>query len=401
MNTWIFQGNPDYFDIDAYLDAGFPRIAWTVNQHAADIKPGDRVYLWRAKGAGKAKSGIIAVATVLEELWTGPDDPNGLPFWTDPEKVETDALQDKLRAWLRIDGRANAKEVVQRDWLKVDPICGGMSIIKQAAGTNFPVTDDEAARLARLWERTGVPWSRAESLAALKVYDETAGGEISKTAGSPVSGLGLLIGRAVGGAYNKVMNFRAIDPRDNRKGLSGAGDMDRAVWAEFYDEGTQSLCKADIDAEFERLWGGAWSPGDESVYRDTVEKASRQQAKKKTLAELEADLAEKVGPGKPRVGTATTTVYERDPQVVAAAKLRADYRCEVPGCVYEPFVKPDGDCYVEVHHIKMLGDGGLDVLENVACVCPGHHRELHYGEKAPELAGALMGALNMDQHGAQ
>ena len=26
MNTWIFQGNPDYFDIGAYLDEGFQRV---------------------------------------------------------------------------------------------------------------------------------------------------------------------------------------------------------------------------------------------------------------------------------------------------------------------------------------------------------------------------------------
>jgi hypothetical protein len=30
------------------------------------------------------------------------------------------------------------------------------------------------------------------------------------------------IGRAVTGVYNKVMNFRSVDPRDNRAGMSRA-----------------------------------------------------------------------------------------------------------------------------------------------------------------------------------
>ncbi|MFT4767447.1 MAG: hypothetical protein ACI8RN_000573 [Glaciecola sp.] len=39
------------------------------------------------------------------------------------------------------------------------------------------------------------------------------------------------MGRAVTGVYNKVMSFRHIDPRDERAGMSGGGDMVREVWA--------------------------------------------------------------------------------------------------------------------------------------------------------------------------
>jgi hypothetical protein len=48
----------------------------------------------------------------------------------------------------------------------------------------------------------------------------------------------MALGRAVSGVYNKVMNFRAIDPRDERSGMSGGGETDRRVWSEFYDEAT-------------------------------------------------------------------------------------------------------------------------------------------------------------------
>ena len=45
----------------------------------------------------------------------------------------------------------------------------------------------------------------------------------------------MTIGRAITGVYNKVMNFRAIDPTDPRAGLSAGGQVEHAVWDEFYD----------------------------------------------------------------------------------------------------------------------------------------------------------------------
>jgi hypothetical protein len=36
--------------------------------------------------------------------------------------------------------------------------------------------------------------------------------------------------------YNKVMNLRHLDPRDEREGMSGAGDADSRVWDEFFDK---------------------------------------------------------------------------------------------------------------------------------------------------------------------
>jgi 5-methylcytosine-specific restriction protein A len=60
------------------------------------------------------------------------------------------------------------------------------------------------------------------------------------------------------------------------------------------------------------------------------------------------------------------------------------------------FKKADGTSYVEVHHIKMLAEGGPDDPENVACLCPNHHRELHYGANADQLRDALI-ALRADE----
>ena len=46
MAAWLFQGNPDRFDVDAYLRAD-RHVYWTVARHENDIAVGDRVFLWR------------------------------------------------------------------------------------------------------------------------------------------------------------------------------------------------------------------------------------------------------------------------------------------------------------------------------------------------------------------
>lgn len=45
--------------------------------------------------------------------------------------------------------------------------------------------------------------------------------------------------------------------------------------------------------------------------------------------------------------------------------------------------------YTEVHHIVPLAEGGQDTIDNVACLCPTHHREVHLGVRAVELTNYL------------
>ena len=65
----------------------------------------------------------------------------------------------------------------------------------------------------------------------------------------------MAIGRAISGVYNKVMNFRSIDPGDPRIGLSSINQIDHTVWQQFFDHEKHRLRTHAIEAEFERLWG--------------------------------------------------------------------------------------------------------------------------------------------------
>ena len=135
-----------------YLHAGLRRISWSVNRYSEAISVGDRVYIWQAAGKSKAQSGIVASCTVASEPWSGPDHEEALPYWVKPADVSSTAL----RVWLRPGKVANKQEVIKREWLISDPACSGLSILRQAAGTNYSVTTSEATRLEALWSKTGL-----------------------------------------------------------------------------------------------------------------------------------------------------------------------------------------------------------------------------------------------------
>jgi hypothetical protein len=132
------------------------------------------------------------------------------------------------------------------------------------------------------------------------------------------------------------MNFRAIDPRDERSGMSGGGETDRRVWSEFYDEATHDLRHSELEREFGRLWhvarGTISSPSD--VDQDAALQA---QAKRLTASGLDTLLVKyrkerEARPPRPGTKSTSTRTYDRSALVVAIAKLRAGHRCEVPDC---------------------------------------------------------------------
>ena len=61
MRTWIFQGNPDLFDIDGYLAIHPTRFVWLVTRYADEMLSGDRVFIYRTG----AEAGVIAEAEII------------------------------------------------------------------------------------------------------------------------------------------------------------------------------------------------------------------------------------------------------------------------------------------------------------------------------------------------
>lgn len=86
-----------------------------------------------------------------------------------------------------------------------------------------------------------------------------------------------------------------------------------------------------------------------------------------------------------------STVFVRNPLFRAAALRRANGRCEF--CLDPGFTMADGKVFLETHHIVPLAEGGPDSAENVAAVCPNHHREAHYGSRAMVIRETLRSRL--------
>lgn len=244
VQTWIFQGNPDQFDLDAYLGTSPTQLPWLVTRYAQQIAVGDRVFIWRTKGSGEKDAGIIAEATIVAPTMPRPESADAVSFWSGNAEQAAQVLP---RALLRLNRVASTREVLRREWLAQDPVLSDLPNLKMAAGTNYPVTPPQAARLYALWSRTGQDWSRDESVAGLWAYVKTLGTPVSRLPGSPVVVVSQLIGRAIPGVYNKVMNFRSIDPRDARAGLAASGAIDERVWNEFFDPAANLLREGDLE----------------------------------------------------------------------------------------------------------------------------------------------------------
>lgn len=245
VSGWIFQGNPDQFDIEGYISAN-EEIFWYVGQehYIADIRPGQPVFLWMAKGSMGRESGIVASGTILAGPERLPADAASLRFG----RIGYDSSEILWRTRLSITARRLGKDLLKSSWCREDPVLRDLRILKQAAGTNYPLNEAQISRLAQVLGRTGEDFDERDSTIALLAYAKTYGRPLSVKPGSPIAEAALLSGRVVSSVYTKVQNFRSLDPRDTRDGLSGGSDTDKAVWARFYDPENAQLKFSELQA---------------------------------------------------------------------------------------------------------------------------------------------------------
>jgi hypothetical protein len=381
MKAWVFQGNPATFDIDGYLNASTGIITWLVARYPDQMEVGDAVYIWRSQAGDAGSAGVVAEGTIAESPVVQSDDSLATPFWLTPPKTDL-----SMRVKIRINRIANKREMLKRDWMKDDSVLQSMLILRQPAGTNFPLTDAEASRLHQLWLKTGQDWSRDEIIAAIWLYEELLGQPISKSAGSKVEQIAQQIGRAPTGLYNKLMNLRALDPRAPQQGLKGGSKLDEATWDEFFSKSANTMDRAKLNQEYERLWGEAERVDPPSQFN--LESEEKRLAGK-SIEDLMALYRKRPKNVKPLRRSQSVAAYDRDPMVVALRKKLAVSRCEVDGCTSLIFENDAGDLFVEVHHIIPLSQGGEDILENTVALCPTHHRYLHIGKGRGELTKRL------------
>ncbi|HEX6292887.1 MAG TPA: EVE domain-containing protein, partial [Herpetosiphonaceae bacterium] len=137
--SWIFQSNPDYFDLPGALGA-LTEMAWEVRQYAGEIHTSDTVYLWESGD----HSGILAVARVLTEPAPIEEDEAERRFDRDSERFAG------IRRRVRLKIEYVLPERIRRDDLPAHPVLKDLAIVRAPQGTNFPLTNQQAAALAQI-----------------------------------------------------------------------------------------------------------------------------------------------------------------------------------------------------------------------------------------------------------
>ena len=104
-----------------------------------------------------------------------------------------------------------------------------------------------------------------------------------------------------------------------------------------------------------------------------------------TADELLQRIKSKKASRKPAKRSSRSNSYQRDENVILYSLLRAQGICEL--CEEPaPFLNPDGEAFLEVHHIQHLANDGDDSIENTVALCPNCHRKMHILGKKKDVS---------------
>lgn len=84
-----------------------------------------------------------------------------------------------------------------------------------------------------------------------------------------------------------------------------------------------------------------------------------------------------VGEAVPKQTAVMVNRFKRCIEICAWALSNAKGVCEMCD-LPAPFLRGNGEPFLEVHHVRPLSEGGPDLHDNVVALCPNCHRELHY-----------------------
>lgn len=135
VNVWMFQANPNRFDIfNALSDPEVQKHCWQVNQNINKIKKGDIALIWMS---GK-EAGIYAVAEIASDPSIMGEPPTEEKYWLSNEDKRVQRLRVEL-----INKTVLINSPVYRHELKAIEALKNLSILRVAQGTNFPVSTAE------------------------------------------------------------------------------------------------------------------------------------------------------------------------------------------------------------------------------------------------------------------
>lgn len=146
-SVWIFQGNPNRFDIDDYLSR-YTYIYWRCPKHRSDLRVADPCIIWRAGAA----AGVVAVGRVAEA-------PKALKDASFPECLGEDLWRDEpdspetIKVGIEIDEVRLDEEAgyIPRSVFLESSVLSNSLIIRSPQGTVFRLGPSEADEAFALW----------------------------------------------------------------------------------------------------------------------------------------------------------------------------------------------------------------------------------------------------------
>ena len=137
--TWIFQANPDRYDLAAALRTK-SEMAWLALQRPSEMSVGDRVYMWESG----TNAGIVGKGAISQAAANMPFPDDEVEFSKDPEKFN--GVQPRVR--LRIDGTVTPR--VAKAELENHPLLSQLAIVRAPRMTNYLLSEEEGRALDEL-----------------------------------------------------------------------------------------------------------------------------------------------------------------------------------------------------------------------------------------------------------
>ncbi|MFL0354750.1 EVE domain-containing protein [Xanthomarina sp. GH4-25] len=152
-NYWIFQGNPNIYNITNALKAAHLK-SWKVAAHKDKIKIGDQVILWQTGN----NSGCYALAEVTSEVGVFEEETFEQQYYINQEEdITTDRVKIKITKYL-------ADTPILWDDIKHNPVFSNFKAGNQ--GTNFRATEEEFNALLN--------WGNANNIMKNEIYFTTS-----------------------------------------------------------------------------------------------------------------------------------------------------------------------------------------------------------------------------------
>ncbi len=168
--SWIFQGNPNRFDIDDYLSR-YTYIYWSAPTNQKEIEIGDKAFIWRSG----AQAGLVAIGNIKEKPTPRKDvriqEALGDDLWVsqsdNPAEVKVGIEIEEVKL-------TDEEGFVSRDMVKSHSILSKNRIITNPVGTVFRLSMEETSVLIGLWgdyySNISLQYSALEGSAQLKSH---------------------------------------------------------------------------------------------------------------------------------------------------------------------------------------------------------------------------------------